>query len=207
MSTTVTLPPIPKSRRQGGGTIGDAFSSTSSYSMSLTPRYAALKQELAQGREQAVLNSWLRLLEHLETKTLPEIEELGSSIIPEVQYADIVANGEELPAAAAAELKSRGVIVVRGMVDRQLALGWKKQTLDYVKANPSTTGFPKDDVQIFELYWSPAQVAARSHPKVQKVHRALNKVWTAEPETEVVLSEVITYADRLRIRNVSNRLT
>jgi hypothetical protein len=203
MSITVTIPPIPKSRRHGGGTAGDAFSSISSDTIRLAPQYANLKQELVQGREQAILDSWLRLLKHFDTKTLPEIKSLGSNIIPEVQYSDIIANGESLPAAMAAELKSRGVIVVRGMVDKQLALDWKQQTLDYVKANPSTTGFPKHDPQILELYWSPAQVAARSHPNVLKVHRALNRVWSAESEAEIVLDEVITYVDRVRIRKVS----
>jgi hypothetical protein len=53
------------------------------------------------------------------------------------------------------------------------------------------------------LIGSPAQVAARSHPNVLKVHRALNRVWSAEPEAEIVMSEVITYADRVRIRKVS----
>lgn len=204
MSTTTTLPPIPESRRKDGGTVGDAFSSISSYTTVLPPQYASLKQQLVQGNEKAILDSWLRLLKRLETKTIPEIKEFGPAIIPEVQYADIIANGEQLPAAAASELRSRGLIIVRGMVERELALDWKQQTRDYVAANPSTTGFPKHDVQVFELYWSPGQVAARSHPNVQKVHRALNKIWSAKPEDKVVLSEVLTYADRVRIRNVSS---
>ncbi len=202
-TVTVTLPPIPQSRRSGNGNVGDAFSSISQFTTVLAPRYGTLKQDLVRGNEKAILDSWLRLLNRLETKTLPEIKELGSKIIPEVQYADIVANGEQLPASAAAELRSRGLIIVRGLVDPQLALDWKQQTRDYVKANPSTTGFPKDDVQVFELYWSPGQVAARSHPNTRKVHRALNKIWSSQPEDRVILSETLTYADRIRIRNVS----
>jgi hypothetical protein len=203
MLSTAALPPIPESLRKGGGNVGDAFSSISAVATVLPARYAALKKELAEGREQAILKSWHRLLHHLESKTLPEIKELGSSIVPEVRYADIVANGDELPPPATALLKTRGVIIVRGMIDRQVALDWKQQTRDYVKANPSTTGFPKHDPQVLELYWGKGQVAARSHPNVMKVHRALNKVWSARPEDKIILSEVITYADRVRIRNVS----
>jgi len=186
-----------------GDSIGTAFTSLSTGRNELPPRFATLKQELSKGHETAILNGWHRLLERFEQDTLPRIEAFGTKLVPEVDYADIVANGGILPKDVEARLKSCGTLIVRGVVARQQALDWKQEVKDYVKANPSTGGFPTKNIQVFELYWTPAQLATRSHPNMLAVQRALNNAWIAEPEDPIVLSEPLSYADRVRIRTVS----
>jgi hypothetical protein len=193
--------PLPN--RQGKS-IATAFTSLSTGPAALPSRFSALKQDLSKGRESAILNGWLRLLERLEGETHPQIEARGSSLVPEVQYSDIVANGGTLPLDAEQELKRCGTIIVRGVVSRDEALGWKQQVQKYIKANPSTGGFPAGNIQIYEMYWSRGQLLARSHPNVITAQKAMNNVWHAAPTDPVVLSEPLSYADRLRIRTVSS---
>ena len=84
------------------------------------------------------------------------------------------------------------------------ARGYKQQVLDYTRENPSFTGFPANDPQVLEIYWSKGQVAARQHPHVFATLLALNNIWTVSPQAEdadeVDLSTVLTYGERLRIR-------
>ena len=63
-------------------------------------------------------------------------------------------------------------------------------------------GFPADDPQIWELYWSPSQLRARSHPNTLKAATWLNTAFfhTRNPDA-ISLSHQLSYADRLRIRH------
>lgn len=62
--------------------------------------------------------------------------------------------------------------------------------------------FPPHDPQVYELYWSSAQVKARSHPALLDVQRQLmSSLWhMSSPTSHISLTEPLTYADRLRIR-------
>lgn len=192
---------VPTNR--SGASIGTAFTSLSKDGTTLPLRFKALKQELSKGRQTAILEGWYRLLSRLEGETLPQIKAIGSNLVPEVEYSDIVSNGGELPESAKAKLKTCGTLIVRGVVSQKQALDWKQDVRDYIAANPATSGFPKNNIQVYELYWSKAQLAARSHPNMLTTQRALNNVWVAKPEDKVVLGETLSYADRLRIRTVS----
>lgn len=120
------------------GDISDAFASLSGKEFTpLEPRYAALKQQLIAGREDAIRASWERLLRDLRTE-IPQIVEKGSSVVPEVQYRDI-ANGT-VSQEFVDELRKRGVAVVRGVVDEKEARGYKDEIEAYVKKNPHTKG-------------------------------------------------------------------
>lgn len=72
----------------------------------------------------------------------------------------------------------------------------------YIAANPQTKGYPKDDIQVYEIYWSKAQLAARSHENMLMVQRALNRVWHGQEGDVVDLEEPVSYVDRVRIRTV-----
>lgn len=193
--------PQPRSNR-GEGSIGDAFASLSKNQKELPPRFSELKREIIGTHGDAVLASWNRLLKHLGEQTIPGVEELGPRSVPEVEFAAVVENKGDLPDEKRVLLERCGAIVIRGLFSEEQALGWKQSVRDYVKANPSTRGFPAGDIQVYELYWSKAQLEARSHENMLLVQSALNRVWKKTPEDKVVLTESASYCDRLRMRMV-----
>ena len=118
------------------GTIADAFASLSGQSWEpLEPRFANIKQNLIEGYEDAVRASWDRLLLRLENETRL-ITQLGSKVIPELNFADI----DKSPEHFNSEYRKRGVAVIRGVVSRDEALQMKKDLKRYIRANPSTKG-------------------------------------------------------------------
>lgn len=122
------------SRRPGD--ISDAFASLSGQQLTpLAPAYADLKARLIKGNEEAVRESWERLLKNLRNE-IPLIVETGSKIIPEIDFRDI----DNAPEAFSSELRKRGVAVVRGVVSEQEALGWKASLREYIRTNPHTKG-------------------------------------------------------------------
>jgi hypothetical protein len=193
--------PQPRSNR-GEGSIGDAFASLSKNQKELPPRFSELKREILGAHGDAILTSWDRLLKHLGEQTIPRVKELGPQSVPEVDFAAIIDNKGDLPDEKRILLERCGTIVIRGLFSEEQALGWKQSVRDYVKANPSTRGFPAGDIQVYELYWSKAQLEARSHDNMLLVQSALNRVWKKKPEDKVVLTESASYCDRLRMRMV-----
>lgn len=118
------------------GDISDAFASLSGQDFTpLSPEYAQLKGRLIKGNEDAIRQSWDRLLKVLKEE-IPLIVEKGSKIIPEIQFEDIDNASEEFNK----ELRKRGVAVIRGVVSEEEALGWKDSLREYIKANPQTKG-------------------------------------------------------------------
>lgn len=179
------------------GDISDAFVSLSGQEFTpLSPQYAHLKARLIKGNEEAIRESWERLLTDLREE-IPLIVDKGSKIIPEIDFKDIDNASEDF----SSELRKRGVAVVRGVVSEQEALGWKESLREYIKANPQTKAFPAENPQVFELYWSRAQLLARGHPNMLKMQRFLMSYWHARnPHTPISTNHPISYADRLRMR-------
>ena len=118
------------------GDISDAFASLSGQEFKpLKPEYADLKGRLIKGRENEVRESWERLLRDLREE-IPLIIELGSKVIPEIDFKDI----DNAPDVFNNELKKRGVAVVRGVVAEEEALEWKEDLRNYIRQNPHTKG-------------------------------------------------------------------
>lgn len=118
------------------GDISDAFASLSGHEFKpLAPEYAALKARLIRGHESEVRESWERLLRTLREE-IPLIVELGSKVIPEIDFKDI----DNAPETFSSELRRRGVGVVRGVVSEQEALQWKEDLREYIRQNPHTKG-------------------------------------------------------------------
>jgi hypothetical protein len=192
-------------RGGGSSSIATAFASLSAADAALPPRFVDLKRNLIKGHEEAVLAGWNRLLQRRLASD--KLTKLDSSVIPEVEFAAIVQNGGRLPKDVEQELRNCGTIVVRGLVDANQASDWKQQIRDYVQANPQTKGFPAGNIQVYELYWSKAQLEARSRANMLLTQIALNRVWTAKPQDPVDLEIRLTYCDRLRMRTVCTLLT
>lgn len=118
------------------GDISDAFVSLSGQKFEpLTPEYADLKGRLIKGHESEVRESWERLLLHLREE-IPLVVELGSKVIPEIDFKDL----DDAPETFSNELRKRGVAVVRNVVPEQEALQWKEDLREYIRQNPQTKG-------------------------------------------------------------------
>ncbi|PWN18008.1 DUF1479-domain-containing protein [Microstroma glucosiphilum] len=207
-----------------GGTIADIFASLSGKSLqdALPPRFANLKRQIISSHpnfQQHLEKSWSELLPRLavEVETIARGQQ---SVIPEVHWP-----GEEVARAGLAgwmssrtqeEVRKRGVVIVRDVVPSAMALRWKEEIREYASRN-GAKGFPAEDPQVFELYWSRAQLAARSHPALLTASRSILEMWrrprtmeksdeapkagTLTVEQMADMSTPLTYADRLRIRS------
>ncbi|KAL2846445.1 hypothetical protein BJY01DRAFT_234590 [Aspergillus pseudoustus] len=165
----------------------------------LPPRFKDLKERIFQENEQALKRSWERLLPSLEEE-VQKIRSKGSDIIPSVEYADVV-SGNVAPDTLA-EIRHRGSVVVRNVLPRNEARGYKEQIEDYVAANKERVkAFPPDSPAVFELYWTPSQANARAHANMLETQRFLQTLWhSSDPNTRISTRNPLTYADRLRIR-------
>jgi hypothetical protein len=184
-----------QSKREGD--ISDAFASLSGMQFKqLDPRFATLKQNLVAGNEEALQASWNRLLASLREE-IPLIREQKSKVIPEIDFSKIDSASPEFRA----EHKKRGVAVIRNVLPEQEVLELKRELREYIAKNPHTKAFPPENPQVFELYWSPAQIKARSHPNMIKAQRFLMEFWQSkDPNALVSGSHPTIYADRLRMR-------
>ena len=63
-------------------------------------------------------------------------------------------------------LRDTGAFVIRNVVGEKQALLYKEQVLEYINDNDGNIGFPEDNPQVYEIYWSKPQMNARQHPNV-----------------------------------------
>ncbi|KAJ4409174.1 hypothetical protein N0V82_009553 [Gnomoniopsis sp. IMI 355080] len=192
----VNIAAEPSTKREGD--ISDSFASLSRLENAPLPdQFRVLKASLVDGHEEAIKASWDRLLERLKIEN-EVVAQQGSKVIPEIRFDHLdedLRNSRE-------EIKKRGAAVIRGVVPEDEARGYKFELDDYIRKNPQTKGFPNDDPQVWELYWSAPQLRARLHPNFLRVQSALMRhTWhTSDPTSLVSLTHPLTYADRLRMR-------
>jgi hypothetical protein len=186
------------------GDISSVFSHLGGKETVLDSGLLQLKKEIAP-KDPAVLDqAYQRLMDSFAEET-PEIKAKGSSIIPQVTMEDIQANNGQFPPAIAAQIKNRGCVVIRNVIPELEARGYKDQIQQYIGRHAGEIeGFPKNDPQVWEVYWSHSQVAARSHPRFDMATLALNKLWHASEEAAIDLTKNLGYCDRLRIRKPGN---
>ncbi|TVY63189.1 Uncharacterized protein Focb16_v015200 [Fusarium oxysporum f. sp. cubense] len=178
------------------GDISDAFTSLSGAQREPLPdRYRQLKLNLLQGREDKIVQSWKKLLRELKREN-EIVAKKGPGVIPQIDFKDLEKSSDGLRE----EVKKRGVVVVRGVIPEGEARAYKAEVEEYVAKNPSTRAFPPHDPQVYELYWSPPQLKARSHPNFLTVQHNLMSLWHTTTPTSISLSQPFSYADRLRIR-------
>ncbi|RKK94002.1 hypothetical protein BFJ68_g15337 [Fusarium oxysporum] len=178
------------------GDISDAFTSLSGAQREPLPdRYRQLKLNLLQGRQDEIVQSWKKLLRELKREN-EIVAKKGPGVIPQIDFKDLEKSSDGLRE----EVKKRGVVVVRGVIPEGEARAYKAEVEEYVAKNPSTRAFPPHDPQVYELYWSPPQLKARSHPNFLTVQHNLMSLWHTTTPTSISLSQPFSYADRLRIR-------
>ncbi|KAK0611218.1 hypothetical protein B0T14DRAFT_440496 [Immersiella caudata] len=180
------------------GDISDSFASLSGKKAEPLPdRFRQLKLELVAGKEQAIVAGWKRLLAALRREN-GVVARRGSAVIPEVDFASI---HDDLQRKSV-DIRKRGVAVIRGVIPEDEARSYKFEIEEYVRQNPQTRGFPPENPQVIELYWSSPQLRARTHPSLLKAQKALmTSLWhTSDPDSPISLRTPLSYADRLRIR-------
>ena len=179
------------------GDISSAFVSLSGREAKpLDPKFVGIKQNLIAGREEAVIESFHRLLKQLKIE-ISQIKARGSDIIPSINYSEI----QNAPESFSKAHKKHGVAIIRRAVPKEEALAMLKKTHSYIAANPTTKGYPPHHPAVWELYWSPAQIQARAHPDLLKAQSFLMSHWQNEdPNALLSTQHPIAYADRLRIR-------
>ena len=134
----------------------------------------------------------------------------GETVWPVIEYRDIAAG--TVPPAELDKLRRRGCLIVRGHFDRDQALGWDRNILDYVESNRFFENYrgPGDDFfetvgskpEIYPIYWSPAQMQARQSDRMANVQTFLNSLWRNESDgvTWFDPERDSLYPDRIRRR-------
>lgn len=137
-------------------------------------------------------------------------KERGETVWPIIDYADIAdgtVNAEQRDKVA-----RRGCLIVRGHFDRDQALAWDDDIVEYVERNNFFENYrgPGDDFfgsvgstpEIYPIYWSPAQMQARQSDRMAHVQAFLNSFWKHESEGAQWFdpNRDAMYPDRIRRR-------
>ncbi|CAN3367356.1 hypothetical protein DICA4_F06040 [Diutina catenulata] len=167
----------------------------------LDPRFAAVKKELVRPEHRvAVKESWKRLLKALDDE-YANIEREGSAYVPQLEWADIVSNDYKLPSEIEKKFRTRGVIMVNGVVDAPQITSWFDYLVEFCKKHPETAGYTfPNPTAWYNVFWTKAQNEARSHPNIQKVVKVMSRQFYASPETLLDVDSQVVYGDRIRIR-------
>ncbi|KAJ7612542.1 hypothetical protein FB45DRAFT_914893 [Roridomyces roridus] len=173
-------------------------------SSSLPPRFVDIKRSIAAENpnfEQDLTKAWTEVLVEMG-KVTAVIAKEGSAYIPQVAFADL----DTLTPQQIADIKRKGTVVVKDVVDDAQARKWKTELEEFIKANPQSDGMPEGDKQFFHLYWTKPQIQARAHPNMLKVSTWLNNLYhvtssSGQSPEGVDLATPLSYADRFRIRH------
>jgi Protein of unknown function (DUF1479) len=142
-----------------------------------------------------------------------EVADVGSAV-PVVEFADIAAG--TVPAERLAAVRRRGCAVVRGTFERGEAEEWDAALAAYLDDNDFIRRYrgPADELfsglssgrpQIYGVYWSRPQIAARQHERMVAVRRFLNSFWRHDSDGQQWFDPArdIGYPDRIRRRQPS----
>lgn len=185
---------------------------------SLPKRFAQVKADLVSSNETAVAESWTRLLKQLRQE-VAAIAEAKCTVIPTIDFQDL-----EAPATRNTfldDLKHRGAAVIRNVVPEDEARAMKRDLDTYIADNPHTRASAPNESQLYELYWSLAQLKARAHPNMLKAQTmVMNGCWhhstlaatssgvdgvdsPVDSGTRITMNFPVAYADRVFISNRS----
>ncbi|KAJ8095975.1 hypothetical protein PM082_015196 [Marasmius tenuissimus] len=162
-----------------------------------------IKKEIAESFpdfEANATKAWQEIIAEI-AQTATKVSAAGSDYIPQVKFSEL----DKLSPEQITEIKRKGTIIIRDIVEDAEAAKWKTSLEEFVKANPTRIeGFPEGDLQFFQLYWTKPQVEARSHSNILATSIWLNNLYSTPPDANldgVDLSTPLSYADRFRIRH------
>jgi len=143
-------------------------------------------------------------------RAIEAVKAAGGSAWPEIDFADIAYG--TVTQEQRDLVKERGCLVVRGHFERDQALRWDRQIVDYVDSNSFFENYrgSGDDFfgsvgsrpEIYPIYWSHAQMEARQSDRMAAVQSFMNHLWTSssmdvewfDPDRDSL------YPDRIRRR-------
>lgn len=167
----------------------------------LPPRFASVKANLiSQTSPEKLQASWDNLLAELDAE-IAIIARNGSNVIPQVEFSEL--KDAERDEKFLEEVRKRGTVVVKGVIPEEEALEMKEQARKYIRENEGRVkAFPASNPSVYEVYWSPPQIRARTHPRLLTAQSFLLSTLFEKtlPNDSVDLSTPLAYADRLRIR-------
>lgn len=205
MATSIQLPTrftscdVSTAKARAAGDISSAFDQSGSKNEQLDNSYIKIKQNLIKDPS-ALKDSWVRLKKAL-AEGIEEIKRKGNEVIPLVSFNEL----ENMSETQRNDILKRGCVVIRNTVPRQEAEALKQDVIEYIDKNPNTKGFPNDKKVVYELYWSKAQVRARSNANVRKTQLFMNQLWHADEDARISLHQNVMYADRMRIRQPGDK--
>ncbi len=157
------------------------------------------------------------LFDQVKAKIVSEIsaaraeEQQCGSAWPEVSQSDIASG--KISEEVREHIRRRGCVVVRQTFNREQALQWDRSLLDYLDENDFDRVYkgPGDNFfgnleasrpEIYPVYWSPAQMAARQSDAMAQTQTFLNRLWKFESEGERWFEPDVSiiYPDRIRRR-------
>ncbi|KAG7416794.1 hypothetical protein ACKAV7_003577 [Fusarium commune] len=194
---TEAVPPTRKNKKEGD--ISSVFTSFSGRKAEPLPeRYRDLKGQLTTGFEEQIQKSWDDLVEVLKVRT-EEVATKREAIIPQVQFSDIQAN--TVPSSSIEAVRRTGVAVIRGVMPKDSTEALLEDVRGYFSRH-AFKGFPADSDKkvVYESYWSPSQVKARSHPNMLATQTWMNQFYTADADQKIDLNTPLSYCDRVQIR-------
>ena len=150
-----------------------------------------------------------------EVSEIKTLKERGDNIIPELEYADLIANG--INDSQQTQIRKRGCAIVRNIFPESQVKQWDDELADYlndmnyVDASMKSTDDHMSEVQkanpqMFSVYWSKPQVEARQSENLANVRSHLNRLWHYEQDGKQLFDpdRECTYADRVRRREAGD---
>ena len=166
----------------------------------------------------AALPNYAQIFNEVEGAVRQQIDAIrrdrdqGRDAIPVLDYASIVTN--DVDPRTIASIKTRGACVIRRVFDPKQASDWNDEIAEYVQRNNldeklahraedkyfGTLSSSKP--QIYGVYWSKPQAAARQSRELTQTRVFLNRLWRSESEGKQHFDpeRVPVYADRIRRR-------
>jgi len=150
-----------------------------------------------------------------EVSEIKALKDKGEMIIPELEYADLIASG--ISDQHKSQIRQRGCAIVRNIFPEQQVKEWDEELgrylsdINYVEASMKSTddhmsAVQKANPQMFSVYWSKPQVEARQSENLAKVRSQLNRLWHYEQDGKQLFDPDLecTYADRVRRRQAGD---
>lgn len=139
-------------------------------------------------------------------------QQRGENPVPQLDAEDILQH--RVTRQQKAQILQRGCCVIHGVFPQEKAEAWNEEVGNYLDRNNFVErlkhaaednyfgDLKQGKPQIYGIYWSPPQVEARQHARMNAVQVFLNTLWQTESHGKQHFDpeRIVSYADRTRRR-------